>query len=400
MLNSSKKFVKYLDNFDKVNQKNYHTLLFHIRNEFNMYYRDSNDFIYQNGDNENALYSPKNTLTRVRSFEKSKNIFDKQIVKEKITIEDEIENFHDLIHITEKYDINDEKEYNIDLQLIQKIKPELIELNSFIGVDKLKQNVLNQLLYFLQDLHITSKGGDYKHTVIYGPPGTGKTEIARILGKMYSKIGVLQNNKFVKVTRQDLIAGYLGQTAIKTAKVIEEARGGVLFIDEAYSLASSEKEDSFSKECLDTLCESLSNYKNDLMVIIAGYEHELNNTFFRVNKGLDSRFIWRFSMDPYNPEELMEIYKKIVRLNEWSLKDDALSLEWFKKNSKCFVNYGRDMEQLFTYTKISHSRRIYGKNKDEKKKISDSDIEKALKMFMDNRKEQEEHKPYLYGLYV
>lgn len=400
MLNSSKKFVKYLDNFDKVNQKNYHTLLFHIRNEFNMYYKDNNDFIYQNGDNDNALYSPKNSLTRVRSFEKSKNIFDKQIVKEKITIEDEIENFHDLIHITEKYDINDEKEYNIDLQLIQKIKPELIELNSFIGVDKLKQNVLNQLLYFLQDLHITSKGGDYKHTVIYGPPGTGKTEIARILGKMYSKIGVLQNNKFVKVTRQDLIAGYLGQTAIKTAKVIEEARGGVLFIDEAYSLASSEKEDSFSKECLDTLCESLSNYKNDLMVIIAGYEHELNNTFFRVNKGLDSRFIWRFSMDPYNPEELMEIYKKIVRLNEWSLKDEALSLEWFKKNSKCFVNYGRDMEQLFTYTKISHSRRIYGKNKDEKKKISDSDIEKALKMFMDNRKEQEEHKPYLYGLYV
>lgn len=400
MLNSSKKFVKYLDNFDKVNQKNYHTLLFHIRNEFNMYYRDNNDFIYQNGDNENALYSPKNSLTRVRSFEKSKNIFDKQIVKEKITIEDEIENFHDLIHITEKYDINDEKEYNIDLQLIQKIKPELIELNSFIGVDKLKQNVLNQLLYFLQDLHITSKGGDYKHTVIYGPPGTGKTEIARILGKMYSKIGVLQNNKFVKVTRQDLIAGYLGQTAIKTAKVIEEARGGVLFIDEAYSLASSEKEDSFSKECLDTLCESLSNYKNDLMVIIAGYEHELNNTFFRVNKGLDSRFIWRFSMDPYNPEELMEIYKKIVRLNEWSLKDDALSLEWFKKNSKCFVNYGRDMEQLFTYTKICHSRRIYGKSKDEKKKIADSDVEKALKMFMDNRKEQEEHKPYLYGLYV
>ena len=400
MLNSSKKFVNYLDNFDKVNQKNYHTLMFNIRNEFNMYYRDNNEFIYQNSDNENALYIPKYSLTRARSFEKSKNIFDKQIVKETITIEDEIESFHDLIHITEKYDVTDEKEYNIDLRLIQKIKPELIELNTFIGVEKLKQSVLNQLLYFLQDLHVTSSGGDYKHTVIYGPPGTGKTEIAKILGKMYSKIGVLQNNKFVKVTRQDLIAGYLGQTAIKTAKVIEDARGGVLFIDEAYSLASSEKEDSFSKECLDTLCESLSNYKNDLMVIVAGYENELNSTFFRVNKGLDSRFIWRFSMDPYNPEELMEIYKKIVRINEWSLKDEALSLEWFKKHSKCFVNYGRDMEQLFTYTKICHSRRIYGKNKDEKKKISYIDIDKALKMFMDNRKEQEEHKPFLYGLYV
>ena len=399
MLNSSKKFVKYLDNFDRIHQKNYHTLLFNIRNEFNMYYKENNDYLFQGKDNDNMLFNPPGKLTRVRSFEKSKNLFEKQIIKEKITIEDSIESFHDLIHVTEKYDISDEKEYNIDLQLIQKIKPELIELNGFIGVDKLKQNVLNQLLYFLQDLHITSSGGDYKHTVIYGPPGTGKTEIARILGKMYSKIGVLQNNKFVKVTRQDLIAGYLGQTAIKTAKVIEEARGGVLFIDEAYSLANTEKDDSFSKECLDTLCESLSNYKNDLMVIIAGYENELNTTFFRVNKGLDSRFIWRFTMDPYNPEELMEIYKKIVKLNEWNLKDDALCLEWFKKNSKCFINYGRDMEQLFTYTKICHSRRIYGKSKDEKKNISNIDVEKALEMFVENRK-VEADKSFLYSLYV
>ena len=117
---------------------------------------------------------------------------------------------------------------------------------------------------------------------------------------MYSKIGVLKTNNFVKVTRQDLIAGYLGQTAIKTAKVIEEAKGGVLFIDEAYSLANSEKEDSFSKECLDTICECLSNYKDDLMVIIAGYEDELNTTFFRVNKGIESRFIWRLPLEMFN----------------------------------------------------------------------------------------------------
>ena len=148
----------------------------------------------------------------------------------------------------------------------------------------------------------------------------------------------------------------------------------------------SEKEDSFSKECLDTICECLSNYKDDLMVIIAGYEDELNNTFFRVNKGLESRFIWRFTMDPYNPEELMEIYNKIVMENEWKLKEDALSLEWFKKNSKQFTNYGRDMEQLFTYTKISHSRRIYGKS-EEKKNIDKEDIVNGFKMFIDNRKE-------------
>ena len=106
------------------------------------------------------------------------------------------------------------------------------------------------------------------------------------------------------------------------------------------------------------------------MVIIAGYEDELNNTFFRVNKGLESRFIWRFTMDPYTPEELMEIYKKIVFDSEWKLKDDALSLEWFKENCSKFTHYGRDMEQMFTYTKICHSRRIYGKNEEKKTLIN------------------------------
>tara|TARA_E500000178_G_scaffold23308_1_gene21588 strand:+ start:817 stop:2016 length:1200 start_codon:yes stop_codon:yes gene_type:complete len=383
MLNSSKRFVKYLDNYDKIHQKNYNNLLYHIRNEFNNYFKEGNDL---GEDNELFILNSPRKLKRVRSFEKGKKLFEKEIVKEKVDINDSIDNIQDLIEITEKYTVESSKQYNIDLEAIQKIKPDLIEINKFIGIGKLKQNVLNQLLYFLQDLHISSKGGDYKHTVIYGPPGTGKTEIARILGKMYSKIGVLKTNNFVKVTRQDLIAGYLGQTAIKTAKVIEEAKGGVLFIDEAYSLANSEKEDSFSKECLDTICECLSNYKDDLMVIIAGYEDELNNTFFRVNKGLESRFIWRFTMDPYNPEELMEIYNKIVMENEWKLKEDALSLEWFKQNSKQFTNYGRDMEQLFTYTKISHSRRIYGKS-EEKKSIDKEDIVNGFKMFIDNRKE-------------
>ncbi len=395
MLNSSKRFVKYLDNYDKIHQKNYNNLLYHIRNEFNNYFKEGNEL---SEDNELFILNSPRKLKRVRSFEKGKKLFEKEIIKEKVDINDSIDNIQDLIEITEKYTVESSKQYNIDLEAIQKIKPDLIEINKFIGIGKLKQNVLNQLLYFLQDLHISSKGGDYKHTVIYGPPGTGKTEIARILGKMYSKIGVLKTNNFVKVTRQDLIAGYLGQTAIKTAKVIEEVKGGVLFIDEAYSLANSEKEDSFSKECLDTICECLSNYKDDLMVIIAGYEDELNNTFFRVNKGLESRFIWRFTMDPYNPEELMEIYNKIVMENEWKLKEDALSLEWFKKNSKQFTNYGRDMEQLFTYTKICHSRRIYGKN-EEKKNIDKEDIVNGFKMFIDNRKEDKIDTSILYSLY-
>ena len=109
----------------------------------------------------------------------------------------------------------------------------------------------------------------------------------------------MEKGTFKKVTRSDLVAGYLGQTAIKTTDVIKECLGGVLFIDEAYALGNPEKRDIFSKECIDTICEALSNYKDNLMVIIAGYETDLNECFFNYNQGLNSRFTWRFKTDDY-----------------------------------------------------------------------------------------------------
>ena len=122
------------------------------------------------------------------------------------------------------------------------------------------------------------------HTVIYGPPGTGKTEVAKIIGRLFSKLGVLKKNVFKKVTRADLIAGYLGQTAIKTKEVVNSAIGGVLFIDEAYALGNKEKRDIFAKECIDTFAHY--DNKDKLMVIIAGYEDELNKCFFEYNRVL------------------------------------------------------------------------------------------------------------------
>ena len=336
-----------------------------------------------------SLISIRNTLYTPKITKKKQSIF----------INVSVESIDDLIKIIDENPYEEENEYNIDLKSLHNIRDELHELNNMIGMNKLKTSIVNQLIYFMQDLHISNNESDFKHTVISGPPGTGKTEIAKIIGKMYSKVGILKKNIFKKVTRSDLIAGYLGQTAIKTKTVINECLGGCLFIDEAYSLASPNENDSYSKECIDTICEALSNHKDNLMVIIAGYEDELNNTFFRANPGLESRFIWRFNIDNYNSNEMMQIFKKKINENGWDLdKNDTIKVKWFEDKKDEFKFFGRDMELLLSHIKVCHSRRIYGKPDIIRKLITIEDMNNGYKIFLDNKKRNK--KNILYGLYV
>ena len=318
--------------------------------------------------------------------------------KEQIHIDVEIINIDSILHIIDTYEYNPDIEYNIDLKLLHNIHSELIEINNMVGINTFKESIINQLLYFIQELHI-NKEHDFKHMVIYGAPGTGKTQIAKLIGTMFSKLGILKNNIFRKVTRTDLIAGYLGQTAIKTNKVIQECLGGCLFIDEVYSLGSGDLgNNSFSKECIDTLCEALSNHKEELMVIVAGYKDDVNECFFKVNQGLDSRFIWRFELDGYSSKELMRIFILKVENNGWEILVGNKLEDWFVLNKDNFKHYGRDMELLFSYTKISHGRRIYGKDVNLRKKISMEDLENGFKVFQKHNSKKKEEIPF--GLYV
>ena len=318
--------------------------------------------------------------------------------KEQIHIDVEIINIDSILHIIDTYEYNPDIEYNIDLKLLHNIHSELIEINNMVGINTFKESIINQLLYFMQELHI-NKEHDFKHMVIYGAPGTGKTQIAKLIGTMFSKLGILKNNIFRKVTRTDLIAGYLGQTAIKTNKVIQECLGGCLFIDEVYSLGSGDLgNNSFSKECIDTLCEALSNHKEELMVIVAGYKDDVNECFFKVNQGLDSRFIWRFELDGYSSKELMRIFILKVENNGWEILVGNKLENWFVLNKDTFKHYGRDMELLFSYTKISHGRRIYGKDVNLRKKISMEDLENGFKVFQKHNSKKKEEIPF--GLYV
>lgn len=326
----------------------------------------------------------------------------KSIPKEEVLIDASIDNLLDLINLCDKYPLSDSIEYNINMKALHKIKPSLIDLQNMIGMQSIKENIVDQIIYFLQGLHnVSSNDSDYLHAVIYGPPGTGKTEVAKIMGNIFSKLGILKNNVFKKVTRDDLVAGYLGQTALKTKDVIKECLGGVLFIDEAYALGNKEKRDSFSKESIDTICEALSDHKKDLMCIIAGYEQELKDCFFSYNPGLESRFTWKFNVDEYSPSEMRLIFEKKIKDSGWNI-DKEFENEWFEKNKACFPFYGRDMETLFSKVKIAHSRRVFCLSKEEKTRITFKDLEKGFAIYEkmgshEKKREEEERKKQLYN---
>ena len=351
----------------------------------NFLYATSVQFLYPSQQKINISHLYDN-------WQKQHEVVHMDIEEEKkyMCIDFSLNSIADLIKIADQNPIQENVDYNINLKMIHAIYKELCELDAMIGMQTLKKNVLDQLLYYLQGFH--NGVDDYKHTVIMGPPGTGKTEVAKILGTIYSKMGVISKPQdasgtipFKKATRSDMIAGYLGQTAIKTKALITQCLGGVLFIDEAYSLGN----DNFSKECVDTLCEALSDQKDNIMIIIAGYENELNEHFFSLNSGLDSRFVWRFNIDNYVAKDLWEIFKKKVNDCKWKIKN-VDGEKWFHKNYEKFSGFGRDIESFLFKVKIAHSKRVYGKPVCDKKVIELVDLNIGYEIFIKNKENTRE----------
>lgn len=327
------------------------------------YYNEDDYYYYNYNDNDNE-------------DDKENSEEDKELV----VIEKEIESLQDLIDLGNLYDPT--KKYNIDLKILNKLVEPLTELNNMIGMNSVKQDMVDHILFIIQKLDDDYK--DMMHTVIQGPPGVGKTEIARIIGKIYLAMGILKNNKFIKARRSDLIAGYLGQTAKATQKIIDSASGGVLFIDEVYSLGNPEKRDSFSKECIDTINENLTEKKTDFICIIAGYKQEIEECFFSFNNGLERRFPVKFTINDYKPEELFLIFKKKVYEIGWTLHN-SITQDFFKENFDHFKYFGGDMEILFSKCKRAHSRRIFTLKKENKKNINLIDLKKAFESFKNHR---------------
>ena len=204
----------------------------------------------------------------------------------------------------------------------------IIELNSLVGLAKVKGEI-QALLHFVkvQELRRKKEISTSKpslHSVFYGSPGTGKTTIARLYGNMLSAMGLLSKGHLVETDRSGLVGGYIGQTAIKTDEKIKEALGGILFIDEAYSLAKGEESSwDYGEEAIAILLKRMEDYRDDFVVIVAGYPEPMGK-FIASNEGLRSRFNTYIHFDDYSPSEMAEIFRRLCGVENYTPTEKAL----------------------------------------------------------------------------
>ena len=366
-----------------------------------------------------------------------------------------IETLQDLIDVGMLFEEPEytRKKYSVNIAGLYRMIPALQEFQQMVGMEALKKQVVDQVIYLsgksnhqqfsmksactrdendpprptrsaerslletlitgMSEPKISSKrfrmtdnvtdednNFDMFHTVVYGPPGVGKTAFAKVLARIFLSLGVTQTDTFRIARRSDLIGEYVGHTATKTQKVIDESMGGVLFIDEIYSLGNGgtkgeTKTDSFSTECINTLNQNLTEHKGKFICIIAGYKQETEKHFFGLNPGLRRRFSFYYTINGYDWEELTKILLfKIDKLRHWSAEEDLraalLKKAFLRDKTEHFKHYAGDIETLLLNTKIAHCKRVFGKHETLQRVITYQDVVDGFTRFVTQKGEDAE----------
>ncbi|MCF8239988.1 MAG: AAA family ATPase [Melioribacteraceae bacterium] len=278
----------------------------------------------------------------------------------------------------EKQDEKAEKDYQVHKEESEKSLEECVEeLNKFIGLGSVKKAVKEFIDYLeyqkeRKRLGLKSKEGLAINAVFLGNPGTGKTTIARIMGNIYKAMGILEKGHVVEVDRSAMVGEYVGQTAQKTDKLVEEAMGGVLFVDEAYTLIKKGGGQDFGQEAVDILLKRMEDKKGQFSVIAAGYPNEME-TFLSANPGMKSRFTHTFVFEDYDPDELYQIFEMMIKNEQYEISDDAKELlkkellRLYRARDENFGN-AREVRKIFDDVKMSLSKRYLQLTGDERSK--------------------------------
>ena len=291
---------------------------------------------------------------------------DKQITHMAVILKDTLLRYHGYQRIIEICNTDSTEVTPESENPEQTLKELLLELNQLVGLEKVKAKV-RDLMAFQKIQRLRRASGLYLtcstlHLAFIGNPGTGKTTVARIIGRIYKHLGLLTKGHFIEVSRTDLIAGYQGQTALKVKGVIDKSIGGVLFIDEAYSITENDQTDSYGRECLTELTKALEDYRDNLVVIVAGYTEPMRK-FFDSNPGLKSRFNTFIDFDDYDTNEMEEILKIMCTKTDYTLSISALdkiNLIFNKSvnlKNREFSN-GRFVRNIYDDLIMNHAKRI------------------------------------------
>lgn len=267
----------------------------------------------------------------------------------------------------------------MDCRNLGKLLEPLQEIQRLIGLDNIKDFVTQQVKIGLQDLYFNRM--EMNHIILYGPPGCGKTTIARLMSKLFARLGSTATDKFVEGNLCNMIGQYMGQTAPQTNEIVNKSRGGVLFIDEAYSLGGggeNSSTDSYATQCIDTLTRLLSEHGKEFVCILAGYKHEIETYFLRKNPGLSRRFPHKLEIVSYSSRELMLIFKKMASDEGMACQGD-ISEDFFKRHMERFPHFAGSVREFLDKVKLIHAATVFGKP--DKCTIQLSDLQRTVESF-------------------